>query len=360
MTEAVLLVGGKGTRLRPLTVTTPKPLLPTAGVPFVHHQLAMLRAAGVEHVVLATSYRPEDFRTGLGDGSALGMRVDYMHEDEPRGTGGAIRNVSALLEGGPDDAVVVLNADVLSGHDLVAQLAAHHDADADVTLHLTEVADPRAFGCVPIDGAGRVTAFLEKMPAPVTNRINAGCYVFRRSVIDAIPPDRKVSVERETFPALVSSGAHVLGFCEQAYWLDVGTPAAYIGGSRDLVLGVLRSAAMPGEPGERLVLAGAHVAADAVVCGGSMVGEGAEIGTRARVEGSIVMAGAVVGAGAVVRDAVLGNGALIAPGVVVDGAVVGDRAQVGEGNELAAGARIWVDAVIPPHAIRFTSDELPA
>jgi mannose-1-phosphate guanylyltransferase len=357
MTEAVLLVGGKGTRLRPLTVTTPKPLLPTAGVPFVYHQLAKLRAAGVEHVVLATSYRPEDFRTGLGDGSALGMRIDYVHEDEPRGTGGAIRNVSGLLEGGPDDAVVILNADVLSGHDLVAQLAAHRDAAADVTLHLTEVADPRAFGCVPIDGSGRVTAFLEKMPEPVTNRINAGCYVFRRSVIDAIPPDRKVSVERETFPALVSSGAHVLGFCEQAYWLDVGTPAAYIGGSRDLVLGVLRSAAMPGEPGERLVLDRALIAADALVCGGSVVGEGAVVGAGARVEGSIVMTGALVGADAVVRDSVLGNGARIAPGVLVDGAVVGDRAQVSEGNELAAGARVWPDVVLPPSAIRFSSDE---
>ena len=357
MTEAVLLVGGKGTRLRPLTVTTPKPLLPTAGVPFVHHQLAVLRAAGVEHVVLATSYRREDFRTGLGDGSALGLRVEYVHEDEPRGTGGAIRNVSALLEGGPDDAVVVLNADVLSGHDLIAQLAAHRAADADVSLHLTEVADPRAFGCVPIDDAGRVTAFLEKTPEPETNRINAGCYVFRRSVIDTIPPDRKVSVERETFPALVSSGAHVLGFCEQAYWLDVGTPAAYVCGSRDLVLGVLPSAAMPGEPGERLVLDGARVAADAVVGGGSVVGEGAEIGPGATVEGSIVMAGAVIGAGAVVRAGVLGAGARIGSGVVVDNAVVGDRAQVGEGNELAAGARVWVDAVIPPYAIRFTPDE---
>ena len=210
---------------------------------------------------------------------------------------------------------------------------------------------------MPTDAAGRVTAFLEKTPDPVTNRINAGCYVFRRSVIDDIPPDRPVSVERETFPSLVSSGALVLGFCEQAYWLDVGTPAAYIGGSRDLVLGVLRSAAMPGDPGERLVLDGALIAADAVVSGGSVVGEGAVVGSGARVEGSIVMTGALVGAGAVVRDSVLGNGARIAPGVVVDGAVVGDRAQVNEGNELAAGARVWVDAVIPPYAIRFTPDE---
>jgi len=357
MTEAVLLVGGKGTRLRPLTVNTPKPMLPTAGVPFVHHQLAQLKAAGVEHVVLATAYRPEDFRNGLGDGSSLGLRVDYVHEDEPLGTGGAIRNVAPLLEGGPGDAVVVLNADVLSGHDLVAQLAAHRESGADVSLHLTEVEDPRAFGCVPIDERRRVTAFLEKTPDPVTNRVNAGCYVFTRAVVDAIPSGRRVSVERETFPGLVAAGAHVLGYCEQAYWLDVGTPAAYVRGSRDLVRGLMPSAALPGEPGERLVLDGASVAADAVVSGGTVVGAGAVIGAGAVVEGSILLAGAVVGAGAVVRDAVVGADARLADGVVVDGAVVGDRAQVGEGNELTSGARVWVDAVLPPYAIRFTPDE---
>src|SRR3954451_19223422 len=260
--EAVLLVGGRGTRLRPLTVRTPKPMLATAGVPFVHHQLAQLRTVGITHVVLATAYRPEDFRTGLGDGSALGMQIDYVHEEEPLGTGGAIRNVAHLLRSRPDDPVVILNADILSGHDLARQIEAHVDGGADVTLHLTEVTDPRAFGCVPTDASGRVTAFLEKMPDPVTNRINAGCYVFRRSVVDAIPAGRRVSVERETFPELVAGGAVVLGHVDQAYWLDVGTPAAYVRGSRDLVRGVMPSGAVPGPIGDRLVLDGASVADD--------------------------------------------------------------------------------------------------
>ena len=141
--EAVVLVGGMGTRLRPLTIGTPKPMLPTAGVPFLHHVLVKARAAGVEHVVLATSYRPEVFETGLGDGAALGLRVDYVTEEQPLGTGGGIRNVAGLLEGGPDDPVVVLNGDVLSGHDLARQVAAHVGSAADVTLHLTEVDDPR-------------------------------------------------------------------------------------------------------------------------------------------------------------------------------------------------------------------------
>ncbi len=355
--EAVLLVGGRGTRLRPLTVGIPKPMLPTAGVPFVHHQLSMLCAAGVEHVVLATAYRPEDFRDGLGDGSGLGLRVDYAHEDDPMGTGGAIRNVAGLLESGPDDPVVVLNADVLSGHELSWQVETHLAAGADVTLHLTEVEDARAFGCVPTDAQGRVTAFHEKMPDPVTNRINAGCYVFRRSVIDGIPAGRKVSVERETFPGLVESGAVVLGHADQAYWLDVGTPAAYVLGSRDVVRGVLASEAMPGPTGERLVLGGARLAADAVVRGGTTVGARTVIADGTLVEGSVLLNDSVIGPGSTVRDSAVGRGARIGAGVVLDGVVVGDGAVVGDGNELTSGARVWCDAHIPPYAIRFSPDE---
>ncbi len=355
--EAVLLVGGRGTRLRPLTVNTPKPMLPTAGVPFVHHQLAQLRSAGVEHVVLATAYRPGDFRDVLGDGSGVGLRIDYAHEHEPLGTGGAIRNVADLLESGPDDPVVIVNADILSGHDVARQVEVHLRCRADVTLHLTEVDDPRAYGCVPTDADGRVTAFLEKMPDPVTNRVNAGCYVFRRSVLDGIPPGRRVSVERETFPGLVDAGAVVLGHHDQAYWIDVGTPAAYLRGSRDLVRGVLASTALPGPTGERLVLPGATIAADAVVAGGSTVGHRAVVGAGAVVEGSVLLDGAEVGAGSTVRDSAVGAGARIGAGVVLEGVVVGDGAEVGDGNELVTGARVWCDVHIPARAIRFSPDE---
>ncbi len=235
--EAILLVGGQGTRLRPLTIGTPKPLLPTAGVPFLAHQFAKAAAAGVTHAVLATAYRADMFAECFGDGSALGLEISYVQEDEPLGTGGAIRNAAAGLRGGPDSPVVVLNGDVLSGHDLAAQLDLHHKSDAAVTLHLVEVDDPSRFGCVPTDAAGRVTAFLEKTPDPVTNRINAGCYVFRRAVIDAIPPGRVISVERQTFPGLIAAGAVIMGYPDSSYWLDVGTPEAFVRGSVDLVLG---------------------------------------------------------------------------------------------------------------------------
>ncbi len=359
MTEAVLLVGGRGTRLRPLTVNTPKPMLPTAGVPFLHHVLSRARAAGIDHVVLATSYRPEVFRDGIGDGSQLGLRVDYVTEDVPMGTGGAIRNVLDHLESGPADPVVILNGDILSGHDLAAQVEAHQSSGAVVTLHLTEVEDPRAFGCVPTDDDGRVTAFLEKTPDPVTNRINAGCYVFRRDVIDAIPAGRPVSVERETFPALVASGALVLGHVDPAYWLDLGTPAAYVRGSCDLVLGVLDSPALPGAAGECLTLPGSSVESSAVLSGGTVVGAGARVGAGATVTGSVVLDGAVVGAGAVVVDSVVGRRATLGAGVHIAGTVVGDGAEVAEGNELAPGARVWCDARLAPYTLRFSPDEPP-
>ncbi len=354
--EAILLVGGRGTRLRPLTVSIPKPLLPTAGVPFLAHQLTRAAAFGVTRVVLATSYRSQMFAECFGDGSGLGLEIDYVHEEEPLGTGGGIRNAASRLRGGPDDPVVVLNGDVLSGHDLSAQLDMHRKADAAVTLHLVEVPDPARFGCVPTDDSGRVTAFLEKTPHPVTNRINAGCYVYARRAIDEIPPGRVVSVERETFPDLIESGQTVMGYVDNAYWLDVGTPEAFVRGSCDLVLGRLASPAVPGPSGEALVLPGARVDAGANVTGGTAVGAGATVGPGATVAGSVLFDGATVAAGAQVSGSVLGRGARVESGAVLDGAVIGDEASIAAGNELRGGLRVWPGVELGPVSIRFSTD----
>ncbi|MDP9416516.1 MAG: NDP-sugar synthase [Actinomycetota bacterium] len=354
--EAVLLVGGQGTRLRPLTSATAKPMLPTAGVPFLTHQLVRLREAGVRRVVLATSYRAETFSGHFGDGAHLGLDLDYAVEDEPLGTGGAIRNVADRLRSDADEPVVILNGDILSDHDLAEQVALHREEGAEVTLHLVTVPDPRAFGCVPTDEQGRVTAFLEKLPDPVTDQINAGCYVFRRAAIDAIPPGRPVSVERETFPELVRAGQLVLGFVQTSYWLDVGTPAAYVRASCDLVRGILPSAGLPGPAGDQLALPGADVADGATVRGGTAVGSGAVVGPGAWVEGSVVMDGAVIEPGARVVDSAVGVGAVVGRGTVLDGVVVGDGAHTGERNELGQGARIWTAARLPDTSIRFSPD----
>jgi mannose-1-phosphate guanylyltransferase len=355
--EAIVLVGGQGTRLRPLTLSAPKPLLPTAGVPFLAHLLAWAAAGGVTHVVLATCYKADMFASSFGDGSAWGLDIDYVQEDVPLDTAGGIRNAASSLRGtGAADPVVVLNSDILSGHDLRAQVDLHIKTDAAVTLHLTEVDDPSRFGVVPTDGTGRVTAFLEKTPDPVTNRINAGCYVFRREAIGQIPAGRRVSVERETFPSLIEAGELVMGYHEAAYWLDVGTPQAFVRGSCDLVLGRLPAPAVPGPAGPSLLLAGSSVAADASVSGGSVVGAGASVGSGAVVSGSVLFDSAAVGEGAVVRDSIVGRGAVVAPGAVLDDAVVGDDAFIGAGNELARGIRVWPGVRLEPTSVRFSSD----
>jgi mannose-1-phosphate guanylyltransferase len=355
--EAIVLVGGQGTRLRPLTLSAPKPLLPTAGVPFLAHLLARAAASGVTHVVLATCYKASMFSEVFGDGSAFGLSMSYVTEDEPLDTAGGIRNAAKALRGtAAADPIVVLNCDILSGHDLSAQLDLHVKTDAAVTLHLVPVDDPSRFGCVPTDEAGHVTAFLEKTPNPVTNRINAGCYVFRRDVIDSIPAGRRVSVERETFPGLIEAGQLVMGYYEAAYWLDVGTPQAFVRGACDLVLGTLPAPALPGATGECLLLEGASVADGAEVTGGATVGAGASVASGAVVSGSVLFDGASVGAGAVVRDSILGRGAVIEAGAVVDDAVIGDGAVIGSGNELARGIRVWPGTRLEPTSVRFSSD----
>jgi mannose-1-phosphate guanylyltransferase len=360
VTEAILLVGGKGTRLRPLTVNTPKPMVPAAGVPFLTHQLARARAAGVEHIVLATSYLAEVFEPYFGDGSALGLHIEYVTEEEPLGTGGAIRNVAARLHSGPDEPVLIFNGDILTGLDIRALVATHETTGADVSLHLTRVEDPRAYGLVPTDGTGRVTAFLEKPQTPeeiVTDQINAGAYVFRRSVIDTIPEGRPVSVERETFPDLLATGAHLQGMVDSTYWLDLGTPQAFVRGSADLVLGRAPSPAVPGRCGDRLVLPTARVAPDAKLTGGTVVGDGAHIGEGARITGSAILSGAVVEPGAVITDSLIGAHAHIGERTVLSGTVIGDGAVVGPDNELREGVRVWCEAKIPAGALRFSSDQ---
>lgn len=342
--EAVIVAGGFGTRLLPLTRHRPKHLLEVAGVPFLEHQLARLAAVGADHVVLATSYRAELFEPVLGDGSRWGLRLSYVLEDEPLGTGGAIRNVVGALRTDPDAPVVILNGDVLSGHDLAGQLAdfdrARDGRRPDVSLHLVEVDDARAFGCVPTDAAGRVTAFVEKSEQPVTNQVNAGCYVFRRSVIEEIPAGRVVSVERETFPGLVDQDRLVVGFVQTTYWRDVGTPQALVVASAELIAGVGTSVATPNCDGVRWVAADAVVAPDAVVDGGSTVNAGVRVAAGARVHGSVLMPGARIGEGAVLETSVVGPGARIGAGAVLRAVTVGDGVEVPAGAVPEPGSRL--------------------
>lgn len=350
--DAVVLVGGKGTRLRPLTLSAPKPMLPTAGVPFVTHLLSRIAAAGIEHVILSTSYKPAVFSDAFGDGSALGLQIDYVTEDEPLGTGGGIANVAPKLR---HDTAMVFNGDVLSGADLTQLYDYHREQAAEATLHLVRVGDPRAFGCVPTDD-GRVTAFLEKTEDPPTDQINAGCYVLSRDVIDRIPRGRAVSVEREVFPALLSDGVKVCGYVDTTYWRDMGTPEDFVRGSADLVRGIAPSPALAGQRGESLVHDGAAVAPGAVLIGGTVVGRGAEIGPGARLDGAVIFDGVKVEAGCVIERSIIGFGARIGPRALIRDGVIGDGADIGARCELLRGARVWPGVSIPDCGIRYSSD----
>ena len=345
--EAVLLVGGQGTRLRPLTLTTPKPMLPVANHPCTAHQIAFLKAVGISRVILSTSYKAEVFEEFFGHGESLGIEILYVTEASPLGTGGAIRNISESLQSAAHEPVVILNGDILSSHNISKQINFHRMHDADVTLHLREVEDPRAYGLVVTDAEHRVVSFTEKPQSEaeiVTRQINAGCYIFNRSVIDEIPPGRVVSVERETFPQLLAAGRNVMGFVENSYWLDLGTPLAYAQGSRDVVTGLCKSPLV--EASHALLASTSKVDPHATVDGGSSVGEGATIGIRASIHGSVVMAGAQIGAGVVMADSVIGADCVIGEDCVLDGVVVADSVQIPSQTRLKRGDQVFPEGVI--------------
>ena len=359
MTQAILLVGGQGTRLRPLTIATPKPMLPVAGHPCTEHQIVRAREAGVTRIVLGTSYKAEVFEEYFGDGSAFGIEIVYAVESEPLGTGGAIRNAAEYLTCEPDEPVIIFNGDVLTGLDIDGLVTKWRAASADVALYLTRVDDPRAYGLVPTDADGRVTSFLEKPTTPeeiVTDQINAGCYVFRRSLIDQIPSGRPISVERETFPELLAQDALVIGVVDEGYWLDLGTPLAFAKGSADLVLGHAPSPLLAGKTGSSYVSPDAIVANSAVLSAGTYVGAGAQIGAQAHIDGSVIFPNARIEAGAIISGSIIGDSAHVGENTRLTDSVIADRARVDAGNELISGARIFPDAHIAEGAIRFSSD----
>lgn len=309
MTLGILLVGGMGTRLMPLTRDTPKPMLPLAGLPVTEHQLLCAKRAGITTIVLATSYLSEVFIPYFGDGSKWGLDVRYAVEATPLGTGGAIKNAAAALNLSPgsEEPIVIFNGDVISAHNLGKQIQEHVAHQADVTLHLTHVEDARAYGCVPVDENGRVTAFLEKMENPITNTINAGSYVFHPSVIDTIAADTVVSVERDVFPALVASGKKIYGYVEDSYWLDIGTPRALLAGSQYLVGGEFKADET------------SQIDTSVKLLDGTSVGERCVIHENVVISGSIISAGVEIGQGSEIRNSFVAPGSRIPKNSIISG-----------------------------------------
>lgn len=316
-----MLVGGMGTRLRPLTLSVPKQMLPVGGRPMIEHVVDHLAAHGVDEVVLSLGFRPDAFLAAYPDGRCNGVRLRYAVEPQPLDTAGAV--AFAAREVGADGTFVVCNGDVLTDLDVSELVAFHRRSDALATIHLTPVEDPSRFGVVPTDEAGRVLAFIEKPPpgeAP-TNLINGGTYVVEPEVLGRIPAGRRVSIERETFPDLVATG-RLFALASPAAWLDAGTPAAYLEAN-------LRHA------GETPLPPGVDPAAIVV---DSVVAPDARVAAGARVSRSVLLAGAAVEAGAVVADSLLGPGS-----VVGAGATVAELSVLGADTHLAAGQRLAGD-----------------
>jgi mannose-1-phosphate guanylyltransferase len=311
MTVGILLVGGFGTRLSPLTNLTPKPMLPIANLPVTEHQLLVAKAAGITKVVLATAYLAETFTPYFGNGSKWGIELKYALEKEPLGTGGAIRNAAELIlaEISENEPIVVFNGDVLTRHDLSAQIKLHQDKAAAATLHLVNVDDARPYGCVPFDQSGRVTDFLEKIENPITNSINAGCYVFNPRVIENIDLGKVVSVEREVFPEILKRGELIQAFVDNSYWLDMGTPKALLQGSRDYV-----------GTSEFIFGANTSISASAKISGGSAVGNRVAIGANTEIFASIIRDGVTISENCQLTNVFIESDTFVPAGTKANGA----------------------------------------
>lgn len=339
--RAIVLVGGLGTRLRPLTWTVPKQMLPVAGRPMLERVLGHLAGYGVDEVVLSLGYRPDAFVDAYPDQRCAGVRLVYVVEPEPLDTAGAIR--FAADQAGVDERFLVVNGDVLTDLDLGALFAMHDRANAEATIALTRVEDPSHFGVVVLDEAGRVVSFVEKPPAgeAPSNLVNAGFYVLEPSVLGRIEPGRKVNIEREVFPAMAEAGT-LYARADPAYWLDVGTPDRYLQASLDMIAGTrtfpLEASGTLEVVGELVspVLLGrqVEVAAGAVVAD-SVLGDGVTVGDGARVEASVLLPGAVVEPRATVRGSVIGAGARVGTGSIVE-----EMSMLGHGFETGSGVHL--------------------
>jgi mannose-1-phosphate guanylyltransferase len=365
--QAVILVGGQGTRLRPLTSAVPKPVVTLVDRPFISFMLEWLRGHGVDDVIMSCGFLAEGVREVLGDGSDLGIGLRFVEEPEPRGTAGALKLAEPML----DERFLMLNGDVLTDIDLTAQIAQHERTGARATLSLVPVADPSAYGLVMLNEDHSVRAFLEK-PRPEeieTNLISAGAYVLEREILELVPPERNVSIEREVWPLLVGAGLY--GFASESYWLDIGTPERYLQGTFDIIEGNVETPV-----GERLgtgwlaidegaevhgrvippavlergviVAAGAHVGPLVVL------GEDVSIGPGATVERAVVLRGAQIGAGCELRDCIVAPGAHVGASCrITGGAMLGEDVRIGADNVITRGARIFPGVELPDGAIEF-------
>ena len=365
--QALILAGGEGTRLRPLTTTFPKPVVPLVDRPFIGFMLDWLRGHGVDEVIMGCGHMADGVRAVLGDGSGFGVKLSFVEEPRPLGTGGALKFAEDLL----DERFLMLNGDVLTDLDLTAQIAQHEATGARATLALTPVEDPSAYGLVRLTPDNQVTEFVEKPSADQidTNNISAGAYVLERSVLELLQPGKPASIERDVFPRLVGDGLY--GYVGEGYWMDIGTPDRYLQGTFDILEGTVTTE-VTARMGDRFAAVAADVVSEGRIIpsvlieercrigahsqvGGRVVLErGVTVGAHTTVERSVVLEGATIGSGCTLDGCIVGPGVTIGDGCHVDGlSVLGEGVTLGAGNIVSNGARIFPGVSLPDGAIRF-------
>jgi mannose-1-phosphate guanylyltransferase len=365
--QALILAGGEGTRLRPLTSTVPKPVVPLVDRPFIAFMLDWLRVHGVDDVIMSCGFLASGVRNVLGDGSAYGVRLRYMEEPRPLGTGGALKFAESLL----DERFLMLNGDVLTDLDVSAQLALHEQRGARATLALTPVEDPSAYGLVRTRPDGAVSGFVEK-PAPDqidTQNISAGIYVLERSVLELLDSDRPASIERDVFPRLVGEGLYA--YVGEGYWLDIGTPERYLEGTFDILEGTVATAVSERmgdgfvcvEPGtdnggrvipSALIERDCRIAANARIGGRAVLEAGVSVGEHTTIERAVVLRGSTIGANCTLRGCIVAAGVEIGDNTHVEGlAVLGEGVTIGADNVITNGARVFPGVTIPDGGLLF-------
>lgn len=369
--KAVILVGGQGTRLRPLTVTVPKPMLAVANRPFLEHTLEYLKGQGIDDIILSMGYRSDVIERHFGDGTGYGVNLTFVVEASPLGTAGGVKNVAHLLSG----PFVVFNGDILTDLDLRAMIAFHQRRGAMATISLTPVDDPTAYGLVETGADGRVHRFLEK-PRPediTTNLINAGTYILEPEVLDLIPEGKYHLFERGVFPDLLARRDPIFGFRSDSYWIDIGTPSKYLTVNRDILLGrIERLRAGLGLANGIRLGQGVVVDPTATVTGPAILGDGVRIEAGARISGPVAIGeGCTIGPGGTVEEAILWpgvrlgarvkvNGSILGRDVTVEddstvhgGSIVADGCSIGRENRLDREIRVWPSRSIPPNTLSF-------
>ena len=369
--KGIILVGGEGLRLRPLTCNVPKPMVPVVNKPFLEHLLDNLKKHHVNEVILAICYLPDAIQRHFEDGSGFGLSMTYAIEDTPLGTGGAIKNAERFL----DDTFVVFNGDIFSDLDLTDMIAFHRKHNARATIALTPVEDPTAYGVVETDSRGRIKRFIEKPSREriTSNLINAGTYIFEPELLKLVPPGVFHMVERGLFPTLVEQDIPFFGYRSNSYWIDIGAPEDYLKLHHDILMGKAM-ARFPGKsiaddiwredgceihPSAKIigpVVFGKNckIEKDVRISGPAVLGAGCRAGQRTTIDEAILWQNVQIGADVTVRNSVIGNNSIIGDNTwVIDSSIISDDTIIGSGNKLEHGIKIWPASTIPDNAISF-------